>query len=108
MEGRVIPAPKYVGLGLAKGKEVLLDAATAYCQAAQALDAAADIAVASADAEQLTTVAALWMKIGEELGISTEDEEEHAHDVSSKKQGSGDGTLGFNNLHLEEDEDESE
>lgn len=48
------------------------------------------------------------MKIGETLigddGLSEHDDGDH--DVSSKKQGGESQTLGFNNLHLEEKEDD--
>lgn len=70
---------KYEGLNY-KDPESVLGAGTAYVQAAQALDVAAESAVQSGDRDTLTTVAALWIKIAESLlddDAPEEGEEEH-------------------------------
>ena len=55
--------------------DTVLDAASATVQAARALDVSAELAVESRDTETLTTVAALWIKIAENLGESSDTEE---------------------------------
>lgn len=82
--------PKYVPLDYKSG-ETVLDLSTVYTQAAQAIDAAASIAVASADAEALSTCAALWMRMADNLAESEdEDESEETHTVKAQQ-------LGFHN-----------
>ena len=87
-------APKYRPIDFSD--EVTLDAGLAYAQASQALDSAAAIAVSSADAETLTTVAALWMRIGESLVHADEEDGETETVVEVSSTG-----LGFNNNHKE-------
>lgn len=91
--------PKYKPLNY--DKDVSIDYAVAYGQAAKALDAAAVVALASSDAEALSTVAALWMRIGDAL-LGADDDEEV--DVTSKE-GVAVTTLGFNNNHKESEDE---
>jgi hypothetical protein len=65
---------KYMGLDYADA-DTVLDASAAMVQAARALDVSAELAVECKDTETLTTVAALWIKIGETLGEGGESEE---------------------------------
>lgn len=84
-------AAKYVPLDYKSGNTVL-DLSAVMTQAAQALDAAATVAVASADAEALSTVAALWLRMADSLtdGEEEDDEDEEGHVVKAHK-------LGFHN-----------
>lgn len=91
-------APKYKPLDFSS--DLTIDAAVAYGQAAQALDSAATIAIASADAESLTTVAALWMRVGESLLGDAEEEESDEDEAEHKPH-----KLGFHNDHKENDDE---
>lgn len=90
-------APKYKPIDFSS--DVVLDLGLVYAQASQALDSAASIAITSGDVEGLTTIAALWMRMGETLGHLGEDEDEDDEDVTKVVSSS----LGFNNNHKETD-----
>lgn len=58
---------KYTSLDYKSG-ETVIDHSVAFVQAAQALDIAAENAVASKDGEALFNIASLWIRMGESLG----------------------------------------
>ena len=67
-----------------------ISVASAYVQAATALDKAAEFAVESRNAEQLAQIAMVWIEMGTRLGGSDEsDEEEDEGEITS------DHALGF-------------
>lgn len=62
-------------------KDTILDAARAYVQAAVGLDVAYMAAVECGDREAMVNIAALWMRLGELLaGSVEEDAEEYSED----------------------------